>query len=130
MTTLDNTLRKMEKAAEIVLHELLSEIEDEPIQIKNHAHFKRILKEGKVKLETLALARGFANLPPSVQGGRLYVGMVRYIKKADTTGVYLAVEGDESRGSFLGYDKAYDWVFDGDIATNIKFGYSYKLTKG
>ena len=130
MTTLDNTLRRMEKAAEIVLHELLAEIDDEPIQIRNHAHFKSILKEGKVKLETLALARGFSALPSSVQEGRLYVGMVRYIKKADTTGVYLAVEGDESRGSFLGYDKAVDWVFDGNIATNTKFGYSYKLTKG
>ena len=130
MTTLDNTLRKMEKAAEIVLHELLAEIEDEPIQITNHAHFKRILKEGKVKLETLALARGFSSLPSSVQEGRLYVGMVRYIKKADTIGVYLAAEGDESRGSFLGYDKANDWVFDGNIATNTKFGYSYKLKKG
>lgn len=130
MTTLDNTLRKMEKAAEIVLHELLAEIDDEPIQIRNHAHFKSILKEGKVKLETLALARGFNALPSSVQKGRLYIGMVRYIKKADTTGVYLALEGDESRGSFLDYDKAKDWVFDGNIATNTKFGYSYKLTKG
>ena len=129
-STIDNTLRKMEKAAEKVLHEILAEIEDEQIQITNHAHFKRILQGGKVKLETLALARGFNALPPSVQEGRLYVGMVRYIKKADTTGVYLALEGDESRGSFLGYDKAKDWVFNGNIATNTKFGYSYKLTRG
>lgn len=130
MTTLDNTLRRMEKAAEVVLHEILAEIDDEPIAIINHANFKRILKEGKVKLETLELSYGFQNSPSSIQEGRLYVGMVRYIKKADTTGVYLAVEGDESRGSFLGYDKANDWVFSGDIATNTKFGYSYKLTKG
>jgi UDP-N-acetylmuramate-alanine ligase len=123
MTTLDDTLRKMEKAAEIVLHEILAEIEDEPIQIKNHAHFKRILQEGKVKLEILKLAN-------HISGGRLHVGLVRSIRKADTTGVYLIAEGDESRGSFLDYDKAKDWVFDGNIATNTKFGYSYKLTKG
>jgi UDP-N-acetylmuramate-alanine ligase len=127
--TLQQMLRNLEQAAQVVLDELLDEIEN-PIEIKNHAHFKRILQEGKVKLETLALARGFNALPPSVQEGRLYVGMVRHIKKADTTGVYLAAEGDESRGSFLGYDKAKDWVFDGNIATNTKFGYSYKLLRG
>lgn len=121
--TLDNTLRKMEQAAEIVLHEILAEIDSEPIHIQNHAHFKRILKEGKVKLETLALAN-------HVSGGRLYVGMVRYIKKADTTGVYLAQEGEQGRGSFLAYDKASDWVFNGNIATNTTFGYSYKLIEG
>jgi hypothetical protein len=121
--TLDDTLRKMEKAAEIVLHEILAEIDSQPIVIQNHAHFKRILKEGKVKLETLSLT----NL---VSGGRLYVGMVRYIKKADTTGVYLAQEGDEGRGSFLAYDKASDWVFEGNVAKNTKFGYSYKLLEG
>lgn len=121
--TLDATLRKMEQAAEIVLHEILAEIDSEPIQIQNHAHFKRILKEGKVKLETITLAN-------NVSGGRLRVGMVRYIKKADTTGVYLAEEGDEGRGSFLGYDKASDWVFNGNIAKNITFGYSYKLIEG
>lgn len=122
MTTLDNTLRRMEKAAELVLHEILAEIDDEPIQIKNHAHFKRILQEGKVKLEILK----FTNLSNS----RFYVGLVRSIRKADTTGVYLVAEGDESRGSFLAYDKAKDWVFDGDIATSTTYGYSYKLTKG
>lgn len=127
--TLQQMLHNLEQAAQVVLDELLDEIEN-PIEIKNHAHFKSILKEGKVKLETLTLARGFSALPPSVQEGRLYVGMIRYIKKADTTGVYLALEGDESRGSFLGYDKAKDWVFAGNIATNTKFGYSYKLTKG
>lgn len=94
----------------------------EPIQIKNHAHFKRILQEGKVKLEILK----FTNLSNS----RFYVGLVRSIRKADTTGVYLVAEGDESRGSFLAYDKAKDWVFDGDIATSTTYGYSYKLTKG
>lgn len=93
------------------------------IQIKNHAHFKRILQEGKVKLETLTLVN-------FISGGRLYVGMVRHIKKADTTGVYLALEGDDSRGSFLGYDKASDWVFEGNVAKNIKVGYSYKLIEG
>lgn len=122
MTTLDNTLRRMEKAAELVLHEILAEVDDEPIQIKNHAHFKRILQEGKVKLEILK----FTNLSNS----RFYVGLVRSIRKADTTGVYLIAEGDESRGSFLAYDKAKDWVFDGDIATSTTYGYSYKLTKG
>ena len=122
MTTLDDTLRRMEKAAELVLHEILAEIDDEPIQIKNHAHFKRILQEGKVKLEILK----FTNLSNS----RFYVGLVRSIRKADTTGVYLVAEGDDSRGSFLAYDKAKDWVFDGDMATSTTYGYSYKLTKG
>jgi hypothetical protein len=123
MTTLDNALRRMEKTAEIVLHQMLAEIEDEPIQIKNHAHFKNILKQGKVKLEILKLANHTSE-------GRLHVGLVRSIRKANTTGVYLITEGDESQGSFLDYDKAKDWVFDNDVATNTKFGYSYKLTKG
>ena len=122
-STLDNKLRNIEKATEKVLHEILAEIEEEPIQITNHAQFKRILQEAKVKLEILVLAN-------HISGGRLYVGLVRSIKKADTTGVYLVSENDDTRGSFLGYDKAKDWVFNGNIATNIKFGYSYKLTRG
>jgi hypothetical protein len=120
--TLQEMLRNLEQAAQVVLDELLDEIEN-PIEIKNHAHFKRILQEGKVKLEILTLAN-------HISGGRLHVGLVRYIKKADTTGVYLAAEDDDSRGSFLGYDKAKDWVFDGNIATNTKVGYSYKLLRG
>jgi hypothetical protein len=95
----------------------------EAIQINNHAHFKRILKEGKVKLEILSLAH-------NAHGGRLRVGMIRSIRKADTTGVYLVLEGEQGRGSFLGYDKASDWVFDGNVATNTVIGYSYKLTEG
>jgi 2',3'-cyclic-nucleotide 2'-phosphodiesterase (5'-nucleotidase family) len=99
------------------------EINSESIQIQNHAHFKRILKEGHVKLETITLAH-------NMRGGRLRVGMVRSIRKADTTGVYLVEAGDESQGSFLGYDKASDWVFNGNIAKNITIGYSYKLIGG
>ena len=89
--------------------------------IKNHAELKRVLKEG-VSLETLALATG-------VQGGRLRVGMVRVITKADTTGVYLQTEGIEGRGSFLGFDKASNWTFAGDVITH-KLGMSYKVLGG
>lgn len=91
--------------------------------IKNHADFKRILQTGKVKVETVSLAN-------HVSGGRLWVGMIRHIKKADTTGVYLALEGDDSRGSFLGYDKASHWEFEGDLAKNTAVGYSYRLIEG
>lgn len=93
------------------------------IQIKNHSDFRRICQKGKVKFETLTLA-------DNAVGTRLWVGMVRSIKKVDTTGVYLALPDDDSRGSFLGFDKAADWVFEGDVAKNTKFGYSYKLIEG
>jgi len=123
-TELNEKLRRLEIAAQVVLDELLDEIEnDSKIVIKNHAHFKRLLQEGRVKVETVTLAN-------HVSGGRLWVGMVRHITKADTTGVYLALEGDDSRGSFLGYEKASDWVFEGNLAKNIKVGYSYKLIEG
>ena len=89
--------------------------------IKNHAELKRVLKEG-VSLETLALATG-------VQGGRLNVGMVRVITKADTTGVYLKTEGIEGRGSFLGFDKASNWTFNGDVITHTA-GMSYRVLGG
>lgn len=88
--------------------------------IKNHAELKRVLKEG-VSLETLALATG-------VQG-RARVGVTRVITKADTTGVYLQTEGIEGRGSFLGFDKASDWTFSGDVITH-KLGMSYKVLGG
>ena len=121
---LNEKLRRLEVAAQVVLDELLDEIEnDSTLVIKNHAHFKRLLQEGRVKVETVTLAN-------HISGGRLWVGMVRYVKKADTTGVYLALEGDDSRGSFLGYEKASDWVFEGNLAKNIKVGYSYKLIEG
>jgi hypothetical protein len=92
------------------------------------ADFKRALQTPGVQLETLALAYGFTNSPASIQEGRLRVGMVRYVNKCDTTGVYLKEnEGDQGRGSFLGYDKAGDWVFTEDIATNTKWGYAYRV---
>lgn len=87
------------------------------------ADFKRALQTEGVKLETLSLAS-------NVKAGRLWVGMVRFVNKWDTTGVYLKLEQDKDtpeRGSFLGYDKAADWEFDGDVARNIKWGYSYKV---
>jgi len=93
------------------------------VQIKNHSDFKRICQKGRVKFETLSLSR-------NAVGGRLYVGMIRRITKADTTGVYLAAEGDDTRGSYLGFDKAGDWIFEGNVAKNTKFGYSYKLIEG
>ena len=91
------------------------------------ADFKRALQTEGVKLETLALAYGFTNSPASIQEGRLRVGMVRYVNKYDTTGVYLKEnEGDQGRGSFLGYGKASEWVFTGDVATNA-CGLSYRV---
>jgi hypothetical protein len=87
--------------------------------ITNHAEFKRLLSTPGVKLETLALAGG-------VKGGRLYVGQVRPVVEANTTGVYLATPGGSVRGSFLGYDKASDWQFQADTATH-KCGLSYRL---
>ena len=87
--------------------------------MKTLADFKKALTVG-TKLETLALATG-------VKGGRLNVGDVRTIVEANTVGVYLATEGGCTRGSFLGFDKAGDWKFEGKVATNTKFGYSYKV---
>jgi hypothetical protein len=93
------------------------------ITIKNHADFKRVLKTKEVVLETLALAS-------NVSAGRLNVGDIRYINIADTVGVYLKKFDDDSikRGSFLGYDKASNWVFNNDIATH-KFGMSYRIVE-
>jgi hypothetical protein len=87
--------------------------------IKNHAHFKRLLSAQGTQLETLALAN-------EISGGRLQVGQIRKVTKADTTGVYLQLEGVEGRGSFLGFDKASDWTFDGDVAT-ASWGGSYRV---
>lgn len=89
--------------------------------MRNHADFKRVLQTPGVKLETLAIVQG-------IPGGRLRVGMIRFIHKYDTTGVYLKESADEQgRGSFLGYDKAGDWVFTEDTATNTKVGYAYRI---
>ncbi len=89
--------------------------------IKTHADFKRMLGAEGYQLEILALAKG-------VSGGRLQVGMVRFVNKADTTGVYLKEKPeDEGRGSFLDYGKASEWEFDGYIATNKIYGYSYRV---
>jgi hypothetical protein len=89
--------------------------------MKTHADFKRALQTEGVKLETLAIVSG-------IPAGRLRVGMVRYVNKYDTTGVYLKESADEQgRGSFLGYDKAADWVFTQDTATNTKIGYAYRI---
>lgn len=87
--------------------------------MKTLADFKKALTVG-TKLETLALAN-------FVKGGRLNVGDVRTIIKANTVGVYLATEGSGVSGSFLGFDKAGDWKFEGNVATSTKFGYSYKV---
>ncbi len=87
--------------------------------MKTLSDFKKVLTVG-TKVETLQLATG-------VKGGRLNVGDVRTIIKANTVGVYLATEGDGPSGSFLGFDKAGDWKFEGNVATNTKFGYAYKV---
>ena len=89
--------------------------------MKTLADFKRALKTEGTKLETLALAN-------YVSEGRLRVGMIRFVNIYNTTGVYLKEKPEEEgRGSFLGWDKSSDWVFDNDVATNIKYGYSYRV---
>lgn len=86
--------------------------------MKSHAEFKRTLQAEGTRLETLALANGGRDT------SIFYVGQVRSVAKADTTGVYL--EDAEGNGSWLLYDKASDWQIDGDIATH-NFGMSYKV---
>jgi hypothetical protein len=89
--------------------------------MKTHADFKRALQTEGVRVETLAIVQG-------IPAGRLRVGMVRFVNKYDTTGVYLKESEDEQgRGSFLGYDKAGDWVFTEDTATNKQYGYAYRI---
>ena len=89
--------------------------------MKTHADFKRALQTEGVRVETLAIVQG-------IPAGRLRVGMVRFVNKYDSTGVYLKESEDEQgRGSFLGYDKAGDWVFTEDTATNTQFGYAYRI---
>jgi hypothetical protein len=90
--------------------------------MNTHAEFKRYLQAEGTKLETLALADGLQ------VSGRLRVGMIRFINKANTVGVYLKENSDdEGRGSFLDYDKASDWEFNNFVATNKKHGYSYRV---
>ena len=89
--------------------------------MKTHAEFKRYLQANGTQLETLALANHIA-------GSRLRVGMVRFVNKANTTGVYLKEKPeDEGTGSFLDYGNASEWTFEGFIATNTKYGYSYRV---
>ena len=88
--------------------------------MKTLSDFKKALRTEGVKLETLSLANGISQ-------GRLRVGMIRFVNIHNTVGVYLKEDNeDNSRGSFLGWDKATDWVFDGDIATH-KLGMSYRV---
>ena len=91
--------------------------------IKTHADFKRALSTKGTRLTTLALASG-------MKEGRIKIGATRHIRKANSVGVYLVTDEEldkPTNGSFLDFDKASDWKFDGDIATNTKFGYSYRV---
>jgi len=91
--------------------------------MNTHADFKRALSTKGTRLTTLALANG-------VIEGRIRVGQTRHIRKVDTTGVYLVTDEEldkPTNGSKLDFDKASDWKFEGDIATNTKFGYSYRV---
>lgn len=91
--------------------------------MNTHADFKRALSTKGTRLTTLALATG-------MKEGRIKIGETRHIRKADTTGVYLVTDEELSKptnGSKLDFDKASDWTFNGDIATNTKFGYSYRV---
>lgn len=88
--------------------------------MKTLSDFKKALRTEGVKLETLSLAN-------KISQGRLRIGMIRFINIHNTVGVYLKENNeDNSRGSFLGWGKATDWVFHGDIATH-KFGMSYRV---
>lgn len=90
--------------------------------MKTHAEFKRYLQAEGTKLETLALADGLQ------QSGRLRVGMVRFVNKANTVGVYLKENAEEKgMGSFLDYGNASEWEFNNFIATNKKYNYSYRV---
>lgn len=88
--------------------------------MKTHADFKRYLQAEGTQLETLALAN-------HISGGRLRVGTVRFVSKTNTVGVYLKERGDLGTSSFLDYGNASEWVFEGFIATNTKYGYSYRV---
>jgi hypothetical protein len=87
--------------------------------MNTHAEVKRALQADGTKLETLALATGFT-------GGRLNIGDIRYISKANSVGVYLKKDGEQGSGSFLDYDKAADWTIDGDVITH-RLGMSYRV---
>jgi len=90
--------------------------------IKTHADFKRLLATKGVRLTTLALANG-------MKEGRIKLGATRNIRKADTTGVYLVTDEEldkPTNGSFLGFDKASNWTFNGYIATHT-LGMSYAI---
>lgn len=89
--------------------------------MKSHADFKRVLQAEGTRLETLAIVGGGQGT------ATFYVGQVRSVSKANTTGVYL--EDAEGNGSWLLYDKAGDWHIDGDIATH-NLGMSYKVIAG
>ena len=92
--------------------------------IKSHAEFKRILSTKGTSLTTLALAHG-------MKEGRIKIGATRHIRKADTTGVYLVTDEElnlPTNGSFLGFDRASNWSFNGDIATHV-MGMSYQVVR-
>ena len=89
--------------------------------MKTLADFKKALQTPNIKVETLALANTATN-------GRLRVGQVRFVNKFNTVGVYLKEnESDAGSGSYLDYGKASEWVFEGEIARNTKYGYAYKI---
>jgi hypothetical protein len=89
--------------------------------MKTLTDFKKALRAEGTKLEILTLANG-------VLGGRLTVGMIRFVNIHNTVGVYLKEKAeDEGRGSFLEWGKATEWVFENDVAKNTKYGYSYRV---
>lgn len=87
--------------------------------MKNLAEFKKVLQTEGVKVETLALAN-------TIKPGILKIGQVRFVAKFNTVGVYLK-EHPEAQGSYLDYGKASEWVFEGNIARNTKYGYAYRI---
>lgn len=92
------------------------------IEVKSHADFKRVLQGKNVLVKILTLTN-------NARGNRLKVGDIRYINIANSVGVYLKFEEDTSntRGSFLDYGKATEWIFNEDVVANKLYGYSYRL---
>ena len=86
--------------------------------IASHNHFKNILKEGVGKIDMEVTATPWTN-------GKIFVGLIRPIQRADSVGVYLTMH-DAPRGSFLDYGKASEWTFDGDTARHTD-GLAYRL---
>ena len=82
------------------------------------ADFKREVSKPGAQLEILAM--------PWADNARMFTGLTRHVSLANSIGIYLATEGIEGKGSFLGFGSAKEWNFNGDIATN-ECGLAYRV---